>query len=184
MVLKVNEQDRQILFSDLINHHQSEIYAYIFAIVRNWEDADDLFQSVCCVLWSKFDTFRIGSSFLAWARQTAKLTVRKFLRQKQLRKYVSEPLLDALTDTTAGTKTQGTEQYLAALEQCREKLDTADIELLELRYVNNLRSREIADRLSRPHQGVCNSLTRIQRWLFECIQMELARQEHGWKGRT
>ena len=184
MVLPVNEDNRQTVFSDLIDRHQSEIYAYIFAIVRNWEDADDLFQSVCLVLWSKFDLFRPGTSFLAWARQTAKITVRKFLRQKQLRKYVSESLLDALTETTVEAKHRGTEGYLAALEHCREKLDAADEELLELRYVDDLRSGQIADRLQRSHQGVCNSLTRIQRWLLECIQMELARQERSWKERT
>jgi RNA polymerase sigma-70 factor, ECF subfamily len=184
MVAMVNEQNRQILFSDLIDHHQSEIYAYIFAIVRNWEDADDLFQSVCLVLWDKFDSFRLGTSFLAWARQTAKITVRKFLRQKQLRKYVSETLLDTLAETSLEIKHQGAEGYLAALEHCRKKLDTGDVELLELRYVDDLRSRQIADRLQRSHQSVCNSLTRIQRWLFECIQMELARQEHSWRGRT
>ena len=43
------------LFSELISRHQSELYAYIFAIVRNWEDADDLFQSVSLVLWRKFE---------------------------------------------------------------------------------------------------------------------------------
>ena len=54
----MNEQERHNLFSELIARHQSEIYAYIFAIVRNWEDADDLFQSVCLVLWRKFESFR------------------------------------------------------------------------------------------------------------------------------
>lgn len=183
MTVPMNEKNRETLFSDLIDRYQSEIYAYIFAIVRNWEDADDLFQSVCLVLWSKFDSFRRGSSFLAWARQTAKNTSRQFLRQKQLRKYVSEDLLDALAETTVEAKYRGMEDYLAALGHCREKLDAADEELLELRYVDDLRSRQIADRLQRPHQGVCNSLTRIQRRLLECVQMELARQEHLGKDR-
>ena len=45
----MNDQERHILFSELIARHQSELYGYIFAIVRNWEDANDLFQSVCLV---------------------------------------------------------------------------------------------------------------------------------------
>ena len=40
-------------------------------------------------------------------------------------------------------------------------------------------SREIADRLRRPQTSVCRSLNRIRQWLLECIQMELARQEHS-----
>ena len=86
----MNEQERHNLFSELIARHQSELYGYIFAVVRNWEDADDLFQSVCLVLWRKFESFRPGSNFFSWARQTAKIEVSNFLRHKQLPSYVSE----------------------------------------------------------------------------------------------
>jgi len=77
----MNEEDRHNLFSELISRHQSELHAYIFAMVRNWADSDDLYQSVCLLLWSKFDSFRPGSSFFSWARQTAKITVRNFLTE-------------------------------------------------------------------------------------------------------
>ena len=80
----MNEQERHNLFSDLILAYQSELYSYIFAVVRNWEDADDLLQSVCLVLWRKFDSFRPGSNFLFWARRTAKIEVSNFLRHRQL----------------------------------------------------------------------------------------------------
>ena len=92
-VWRMNDQERHNLFSELIARHQSELYGYIFAIVRNWEDANDLFQSVCLVLWSKFASFRHGSSFFAWARQTAKLEVRKFLTRKQMPNYASERIV-------------------------------------------------------------------------------------------
>jgi RNA polymerase sigma-70 factor, ECF subfamily len=175
----MNEQDRHNLFSELIACHQSELYAYIFAIVRNWEDTDDLYQTVCLILWAKFDSFRPGSSFFSWARQTAKLTVRKFLRCKPLRTYVSENLLDALAETTFDTECAKASPYMAALERCREKLAATDEDLLELRYVEDLGSRQIADRLRRPQQSVCQSLKRIRRWLLECVETELAQQEHS-----
>jgi RNA polymerase sigma-70 factor (ECF subfamily) len=175
----MNEQERHNLFSELIVRHQSELYAYIYAIVRNWEDSDDLFQSVCVVLWEKFESFRSGSSFFSWARQTAKFEVRKFLARKHVPTYVSEKLLDALAETTLSAQHGGVELALAALRRCREKLDIADEELLELRYVENLGSGEIAARLRRPQPSVCRSLNRIRNWLLECMTMELARQEHS-----
>jgi RNA polymerase sigma-70 factor, ECF subfamily len=173
----MNERDHS-LFSELIARYQGELYAYIFAIVRNWEDADDLFQTVCVVLWTKFASFRPGSSFFAWSRQIAKIEVRSFLRAKQLPIHVSETLLDALAETTLAPSSGETEVYVSALEHCRQKLNNDDGELLDLRYVENLGTREIADRLRRPQQGVCHSLKRIRRGLLECIQLELARQEH------
>jgi RNA polymerase sigma-70 factor, ECF subfamily len=173
----MNQQHRHELFTQLITRHQSDLYAYIFAIVRDWEDASDLFQSVCLVLWRKFDSFQPHSSFFSWARQTAKLEVRHFLTRKRASSHVSEDLLNALAGTALDAQDDGSESYLAALRRCRAKLGAADEALLTLRYVENLSSSQIADRLQRPQPSVCNSLKRIRRWLLQCIQMEVARQE-------
>lgn len=176
----MNEQDRHNLFCELVAHHHSQLYAYIFAMVRNREDASDLFQSVCLVLWRNFESFVPNSSFFSWARQTAKLVVRNFLRHKRrLSNHVSEELLDTLAETIADTRDEGAESYLTALRRCKVKLMAADQELLELHYVENLGSREIADRLHRPQPSVCHSLTRIRQWLLECIRMELLRQDYS-----
>jgi RNA polymerase sigma-70 factor (ECF subfamily) len=177
----MDELDRHDLFSELISRHQSELYAYIFAIVRNWEDTDDLYQSVCLVLWRKFESFRLGSSFFSWARQAAKLEVRNFLKRKRLRNYVSDELLDIFAETVRRTQSEEGNSYLPALRRCKAKLNAGDGELLNLRYVEDLNSREIAERLQRPQPTVCHSLMRIRQWLFECIRMELSRQEHPGK---
>jgi RNA polymerase sigma-70 factor, ECF subfamily len=177
----MNEQDRHHLFVELLGRHQSELYGYIYAVVRNWEDADDLYQSVCLVLWRKFESFRPGSSFFAWARQTAKNKVGDFIRQKHSPAYVPEELMDVLTQRAVKPYDEGTETYLVALRRCKDKLVAADAELLELRYVEGLSTIEIADRLQRLQQSVSRSLNRIRRWLVECIQLEVARQRRSWK---
>jgi RNA polymerase sigma-70 factor (ECF subfamily) len=165
------------LFSELITRHQSQLYAYIFAIVRNQQDADDLYQAVCLILWRKFELFRPGSSFFSWARQTAKREVRDYLKRKKVSTQVSEELLDAIAETRFAANSDPAATYLDALRQCREKLNASDEKLLTLRYVENLGSHEIADQLQRPHQSVCNSLTRIRAWLLECVTKALARQD-------
>ena len=174
----MDQQENHDLFTRLITRHQSDLYAYIFAIVRDWDDANDLFQSVCLVLWRKFDTFQPGSNFFLWARQTAKLEVRHFLSRKKPLNPINEELLDALTKTTLGTQSDESELYLNALRACRSKLGNADAELLQLRYIEDLSSGQIADRLQRPQPSICNSLFRIRRKLLECIEVEVARQEH------
>jgi RNA polymerase sigma-70 factor, ECF subfamily len=173
----MNEQDRHNLFTDLITSHQSELYGYIFAVVRNREDADDLFQSVCMVLWRKFGLFQPDSSFFSWARQTARFEISNFLRRKSSSNYVSGKLLDTLTTIAIEAQDNGAEQYLAALRRCRQNLNATDAELLQLRYIEELSIREIAGRLQRLQPNVCRSLNRIRRLLLECIQMELAHPE-------
>lgn len=179
----MTRQDRHNLFSELVSRYHSQLYAYILAIVRSRTDADDVFQSVYLVLWRKFESFNPDSGhFYPWARQTAKLVVYGFLRNKRKPlSCVGEDLLDSLADTDTENSDVDTELYLAALRRCREKLDAADEELLELRYSHDLGSREIADRLQRPQPSVCRSLNRIRNWLYGCIEMDLERQKHsGW----
>jgi RNA polymerase sigma-70 factor, ECF subfamily len=175
----MNEHERHNLFAELITRHQSELYGYIFAVVRNWEDADDLFQSVCLVLWSKFDLFRPGSNFFAWARQIAKNKVGDFIRHKRSPTYVTEELTDILSESAAKPYEDGAEAYSVTLQRCKEKLSAMDDELLQLRYIEELSTIEIADRLKRLQPNVSRSLNRIRRWLAECVQMELARQKHS-----
>jgi RNA polymerase sigma-70 factor, ECF subfamily len=173
----MSEQEPHNRFSELITCHQSALYGYIFAVVRNRQDADDLFQSLCVVLWRKFDSFQPGTSFFSWARRSARLEISNFLRRKQLPSYVTEQVLDALTTAVTDTESKNEEPYLAALRRCQEKLSTTDEELLDLRYTEELGVSEIADRLHRLQPSVSRSLSRIRRWLLECVQIELAQQD-------
>ncbi len=176
----MDENDRQNLFTELITRHQTELYGYIYAIVRNWADASDLYQSVCLVLWDKFDSFRPGSNFFAWARQIARNKVGNFVRQKRLPNYVTEQLVDVISDNISRPNDDG-DAYLLALRRCKEKLSDSDVELLHLRYGENLKTIEIAGRLQRLRPNVSRSLNRIRCWLLECIRTDLARQEHPSK---
>lgn len=176
----MNEQERQNLFSELMARHQSELYGYIFAVVKNWQDADDIFQSVCLVLWSKFSLFQPGSSFFAWARQIAKIKLSDHFRNKQASNFVNEEkVLDTLAAVDLDAQDGEAEPYLAALRRCKQKLQVNDQELLDLRYGQELGTREIAEKIQRLQPNVCKSLNRIRYWLYECIHKEMARQEHS-----
>jgi RNA polymerase sigma-70 factor (ECF subfamily) len=174
----MNDQERHALFSEQLTRCQSQVYGYIFGVVRNWQDADDVYQSVCLILWRKFETFEPGSNFLAWARQTTKIELSQFLRQRPSLCSVDETLLDDLVEPFVESHGGEAEPYLAALRHCKTKLNPADEDLLELHYSEDLGSREIAARLQRSQPSICRSLNRIRSWLLQCVQMELARQEH------
>lgn len=173
----MDEQERHNLFVELITRHQSQLYGYIFSLVRNREDADDLFQAVGMILWQKFESFRPDSSFVSWAGQTARFATRNFLKRKRRLVYVGEDLSEALTETAREIQSDATDFYLAALNRCRSKLGAEDEGLLQLRYVEELGTRQIAERMGRAQASVCHSLARIRRWLFDCVHAELDTQE-------
>jgi RNA polymerase sigma-70 factor (ECF subfamily) len=175
----MDEQDRHNLFVELITRYQSQLYGYIFALVRNREDAADLFQTVGLILWRKFELFRPDSSFISWASQTARFEVRNFLKRKKHSVYVSEELSEFLVETACKTPGDTIESYLAALKHCKNRLNVDDEGLLKLHYVDGLSTRQIAEQMGRSQPSVCNSLARIRRWLFDCIRAELGHQEQA-----
>jgi len=176
----MNTQDRHCLFADLITTYQSQLYGYIFALVRNRDDAADLFQSVCVVLWRKFGSFNPDKdAFFPWARQTAIFEMRNFVRTSKSHRHVKEELLDAFASRCVSQHGDMTGTYLDALQTCKKKLLPTDVELLDCHYGRNLSAQEIANSVGRTRQSVGNSLLRIRRWLLDCIRTELAVQEHS-----
>jgi RNA polymerase sigma-70 factor, ECF subfamily len=180
----MDEQERHNLFVELITRYQSQLYGYIFALVRNREDAADLFQTVGLILWRKFESFRPDSSFISWAGQTTRFEVRNFLKRKRRWVYVSDELAEVLVETARETPSDATESYLAALKHCKNKLSVHDEGLLKLHYVEELSTRQIAERMGRSQPSVCNSLARIRRALFDCIRAHLAHQEQAVRDRS
>lgn len=202
----MKSQNRHNLFSELITAHQSQLYGYIFALVRNREDAADLFQSVCVVLWKKFDSFLNADAannphlaanadtegnrgnlednhldndaFFPWARQTAIFEVRNFLRREKSRHHLTEELLEAFTECDFDRQSDATTSYMDALRSCKGKLPSVDTELLDCHYGKGLSVQQVADRIGRTRQSVGNSLLRIRKSLLDCIRLQLVKQEY------
>jgi RNA polymerase sigma-70 factor, ECF subfamily len=175
----MNQQNRYDMFSELLTRNQARIRGYILALVRNREDADDLFQTTSLVLWRKFDTFQANSNFFAWARRTAELTVCNFWKTNHSRfAPLSEAFLDTIAATESSIRDDAVETYLVAMRQCVDKLRQEERELLDFRYVNNLSAQQIAEHMDRSRQSVGKSLLRIRRELLRCIETQIAQEEH------
>ena len=48
-------------FVNLVRLHTNRMLGYLDALLLNRDDAEDLFQETCLVLWRKFDEFRAGT---------------------------------------------------------------------------------------------------------------------------
>src|SRR5436190_19336309 len=55
----------------LLTRHQRQIFSYIYVLVPNRADAEDLLQETSVVICEKFHEFREGTDFVAWACQIA-----------------------------------------------------------------------------------------------------------------
>jgi len=178
------EQGRRTEFANLVREHQSRLFGYIHSLVRDLDDADDLFQQTTLLLWKKFDEFDRTRSFPAWACGVARFEVANFLRARgRQRLYFGDELTLLLVEAQTDFPDQEREERREALARCMDKLRQRDRQLLEECYNDPAGVSGVAGRLGRVPQSVHNSLRRIRRALFECIHRNLAREDTpGWIG--
>lgn len=166
-------------FADLLRRHQSQLFAYVHSLVRDLNDADDLFQQVAMTLWGKFDQFDRQRSFVAWACGFARLEVLNFLRTRsRSRLYFSDELNLLLIEAQTEIDQAELASRREALSGCLERLRERDRELLFECYGASGAVSETARRRGRSSQSIHNSLRRIRRALFECIQRTLTQELH------
>jgi RNA polymerase sigma-70 factor, ECF subfamily len=163
-------------FAELLARNQGQLLGYIYSLVRDLDDAEDLFQQTCLVLWDKFDRFDPSRSFVGWACGVARYEVLNFLRTRSRdRLYFCDELSLALIEAQeALEQEERLEERRAALAGCMKKLRVRDKDLLEACYGRSDGVRDVARVRGRSPQSVHNSLRRIRRALYQCVRRSLA----------
>src|SRR5215218_9834161 len=118
----------------LMTRHQRQIFSYIYVLVPNRSDAEDLLQETSLVICEKFHEFTEGTDFVAWACQIAYWRVR-YSRQKFARSKVifDQEIVDVLAQTASSMSDELDDRH-EALGRCLQQLHQRDRELLIARY--------------------------------------------------
>ena len=158
----------------LMTRHQRQIFGYIYTLVPNRYDAEDLLQETSLVICEKFDEFEDGTDFVAWACQIAYWRIR-YSRQKFARSKVvfNQEILDAVAQT-ASTMTGELDSRHEALGNCLQKLHPRDRDLVLTRYEPGSGVEEAARRSGRTLQTAYKALARLRKLLLDCVSNQLA----------
>ncbi len=159
-------------------HHWLEaepsVSAYVFASIAGFHDAEDVVQRIAQELARRFDEYDSGRPFVGWALWIAKSRVMDFYRaQNRTRIVFSHELLSQLADTIV-RQADGRSRRREALEACLDELPPRSRRLLELRYVEERSTAEMARETSSTSGSVRVLLSRVRTALASCIEQRLA----------
>ncbi len=121
-------------YDDLIRRYQERIYATIYHMTSNHEDANDLAQESFIKAFQALKSFKGGSSFYTWLYRIAVNKTINFLKQRRNRTHISLNDLDFNAEhnpdlvALISEKTPHREVNLAELQ---EKLNAALLKLSE-----------------------------------------------------
>jgi RNA polymerase sigma-70 factor, ECF subfamily len=154
------------------------LLSYIRALVRDPNDAEDLFQEVSVHVLSLKELPCDPEKFSAWCRGVARRMVLHFWRLRRRTPIVSDSrFLDALDRvyTEADTEADQSIRRGIALAECIDLLPERRRLVLSLRYLRRMTSDEIGASLKRSAAAVRQELTRIRHQLLDCVERRLGK---------
>ncbi len=161
-------------FVSLFSRHQRRLYLFILAQIPYPSEAEEILQETNVVIWRKSAQFQLGTNFFAWAAQIATFEIMKYRsRRKRDRLQFSDEFLQEVAAETL-QQSDALEHRRTALIECIQKLRPSDRELIQQRYAPGETGKNLAEAVGRPANSVYQSLGRIRRTLWECIQRRLA----------
>lgn len=168
-----SEQANQ--FAELLRGSHRDLFVFIYSLVQNRADAEDVYQQTTLVLWSKFSEFTPGTNFAAWATRVAHLTARHFIRSRRRQHlYFSDEMLDSLLEAHRPQGPEFHSMRMEALAKCMEKLPRRDRKLVDRCYGGDGDVAAIAVAENRTAASIYQAIYRIRKNLFGCVERTLA----------
>jgi RNA polymerase sigma-70 factor (ECF subfamily) len=164
-------------FLKLLGAHERGLFAYVYSLAPNWQDAEEVMQRVRIRIWQQFDQYDSAKPFDAWARAIAYYLVLAYRKEKsRQREFFTEKVLEAVSDQF-NAHLEDADQRRDALLRCLEKLDGRRRELVTAYYSSTRHSSQlIATRLSMTPNALRQSMFRIRKLLLECVTRTMQRE--------
>jgi RNA polymerase sigma-70 factor (ECF subfamily) len=121
-------------YDELVKRYQERIYATIYHMTSNHEDANDLAQDSFIKAFSALKSFKGGSSFYTWLYRIAVNKTINFLKQRKNKYHLSLNDLDFNAENDpdlVALISHKTPQREASLSELQKKLNEALLKLSE-----------------------------------------------------
>jgi RNA polymerase sigma-70 factor, ECF subfamily len=161
-------------FIRLLAAHNQSLYRYIFSLLPDPDQAQDVYQDAVMTLWEKFGEYRTDEPFLPWAYRFAHFKVlahrKKNRRQPAL---LDDDVLNILAEEQV-EENERLEAQLRLLPGCLDKLTQKERRLLEMRYDGRATLAQIAVETGRLADTLYRVLHRVRKKLLDCMEGRLA----------
>ena len=155
----------------LVSMNQRRIFSYIFTLVPNLCDAEDILQETVTSMWETKDRYTPGTDFVAWGISIAYYKVLDYRKKKNKDNQViilNEQFSNI--EEVAKKSNDNIEKMLDELKECQSKLSVPDRQLMYLKYTLELSAKDIAGRINKSIRSVYLKISRVQLQLRNCMK--------------
>ncbi|MBF0199417.1 MAG: sigma-70 family RNA polymerase sigma factor [Planctomycetes bacterium] len=157
-------------FEQLWLKAQPVVFSFIRSMIFDPHQAEDVLQEVSTICFQKYESFDPDRPFVPWAMGVSKNVIlnhrRKYARNKVI---LNEEVLDAVADAHTEVAENNDDQA-DHLKLCMEKVEGRAKTMLEMRYIDNLKPKDIAQEMNLSSPAVRVALGRVRQSLKNCIE--------------
>jgi RNA polymerase sigma factor (sigma-70 family) len=179
--MRIQLHNDQLAYAALLNKYNKSLYFTILKMVNNRDDAEDITMQAFSKAFSNLDAYDYRFAFTTWLFKIGTNAAIDFIRKKR----IDTTSLDKPMDDSSESGTSFSQfivdnqpdpeeemilsQRSSMLQELIEQLPHKYKELLQLRYYEELKYEEIAERLALPVGTVKVRLSRAKALLGEII---------------
>lgn len=166
--------DRSGEFVQLLTAHQRDLYAYINTLLAGDIAASDVLQDTNLDLWKRLDDYDFNRAFLPWAYGFAYQRVLAYRKTRSRSRLIfSDSVMQVISDAYISDPISA-DARIAALQNCLDKLELSQSQLIRDRYASRLTVQTLAARLGSTASQLSARLYRIRRTLAKCVEATMA----------
>ena len=164
----------QTRFLQLYLANETSIRAFLYSLVRDRREFDDVYQTVVLRLLEKFDRYDASRPFGPWARGVAANEVLAFRRSEgRCPTPFSPEVVGHILDSFEARLAAESFDRQEALDECLKSVPEESRQLLALRYRESLPMADIAARVGGTMAATQRAIARLRVRLGECIERRL-----------
>ena len=172
-------QPHSDLVVEKLTECQGRLFAYIYSLTANSNDAWDLLQETNRILWRKADDYDSSREFLPWAMTHAYNQVRTARKKGQRDRLVfqDESTLTQIADQWSENLQRDPAPRMLALEMCLARLENSQRQLIHRFYSDGKTISQLASEDGKNKNAIVVALHRIRQKLADCINKRMPGNE-------
>lgn len=180
-LVEIVRRENQERYAQIMERYQTRLFVYIYRLVGNKEEAEDLLQDVFVKVYKNLNSYDTSRKFSSWIYRIAHNEAVNFIKRKSLRRFISLETITSTKDKLDSSSIEdGADKAWAKKEISKEVSDAINNlpfkykQVLTLRYYSDQSYEEIAEILGKPVNTVGTLINRAKKKLSAELGKDLS----------
>lgn len=163
-------------YSEVIQRYQGKLFAYLYRLIGDREEAEDLLQDVFIKVFKNLNNYDAERKFSSWIYRIAHNEAVNHIKRKYLKKFISwEDVVSSKDKLETSVEDSPDSSWMRRetvkeVDEAINKLPIKYRQVLVLRYYSDKSYEEIGEILKKPVNTVGTLINRAKKKLYEEIK--------------